>query len=298
MYTACCTGECGHIIASKAKQREKILDLFDNRAAQARPMVFLVWVTVVSHIMKLHFRLFKAGTWHSHKRQGVERIGCFPFCRRPCDNPAAKLLSAIGAMLLDPMGTGKAEMPLLFGRYGDDFANWPSALLHTLHVSLVLVFCRGWRMLFFAFQRYPWLLAPAFDPESSAAERDDALNKFLALPRGSSKLDPGLGRKLRDMVTSVDDLLQPQMYEFLQTLFLRIVITSTFVERLFKALTCWTNRHAQGAASIAAKHVNAVFSAEVERWRATVSAHALEPSGTKANQISKLGANGMHVCEI
>ena len=251
-------------------------------------MIFLVWLTVVSQVMILHYKLFKTGTWLSHlpsvsacESDSQHRVGIFRFCRRPWDNPAAQLLTALGACILDPRGSGVEFLYLLFGRYGHDILGWPQALTVALHCTLVLAFCRAWRMLYFCFQRYPWLLAPAFDPEADEDERQAARARFIAQPKGSKVLDPGLGRKLRDLVETEADLKAPNLFAFFQALFTRLVVTSTFVERVFKDLTSWSNKNGQKLPSVGAKHVNAHFDAHVKRWRADLNEKPVESeSGT------------------
>ena len=76
-----------------------------------------------------------------------------------------------------------------------------------------------------------------------------------------------MGRKLREIANSVDDLKEPALRDFLTKVFERVVMTSTFVERVFKDLTSWTSLQGQEAGLIAAKHVNSLFAQSVERWR-------------------------------
>ena len=77
-------------------------------------------------------------------------------------------------------------------------------------------------------------------------------------------LDPGLGRKLRDLVDSIEDMQEPKLKRCMEVTFERIVMTSTFVERIFKELTNMT-KQCQSIGSVGAKHVNAAFAAGVNR---------------------------------
>ena len=115
--------------------------------------------------MPLHYKLFKRGMFFSHAKAGQERFACFEFCGGPNKNPAAKILSALSDMILDPETTGRDNLLVLHLKYGSSVAGWPLALTTSLHVSLVLAFCRLWRLLVYFFDQYPWLLAPAFDPD-------------------------------------------------------------------------------------------------------------------------------------
>ena len=91
--------------------------------------------------------------------------------------------------------------------------------------------------------------------------------RFLAIPKGSKRLDPGLGRKVRDLVETPEDMKAQPLYDTLCTAFMRSVVTSTAVERAFRSLTGWTNSEGQGLPTIAAKHVYASFKAAAARWR-------------------------------
>ena len=84
------------------------------------------------------------------------------------------------------------------------------------------------------FDQYSWALATAFDPAASESEQMQCIERFPRLPKDSKRLDPGLGRRLRDMVECAADLFEPELRSFMQCLFERIVVTSTYVERVFK----------------------------------------------------------------
>ena len=236
-------------------------------------MLFLVWITITQLIMTLHYRPFKRGVFGNHmqvKQEADRRFAVFEFCRGPDSNPAAKLLTAIGQIMFNPDGAGRPHLRLLHARFGRSVVDWPLALLKELHIACVRSFARLWRLLFHHFQQYPWLLVPAFDPDVDEEQRRECAEAFIAIPKGSKRLDPGCGRKLRELVETVDDLFQDPLRKFMTVLFQRVVVTSTFVERLFKDLTCWTNRHPQNLAAVAAKHVNTVFGSSVARWRASL----------------------------
>ena len=271
----------------EAKYKEKVLELFSHQQAdQHRPTIFLVWTTIVDQLMTLHYRLFNYGTWFNHIEPSPDaeqqRLGIFHFCRKPTANPAAKMITAFAAMLVDADGAGKEFMPLTERKYGS-MASWPRELSKMLHNALVIAMLRAWRLIWQHFQQWPWLLAPVYDPHSTAEDQSAAIARFLAIPPESPILDAGLGRKLRSLVSTPEDMLEPQLFHFMQTLFSRLVVTSTFVERLFKDLTCWTHRANQTVATVAAKHVNAEFSKDVKRWRQRTDAATTSIPGAVLN---------------
>ena len=216
-------------------------------------------------------------------------MGCFEFCRDISANPAAKLLTGLAAMLLEPDTTGRPYLKLLHSKFGPASSEWPIDVITCLHISAIMAFCRGWRLLFHFFRLYPWPLAQCFDPLLSAEARRAHMEKFLSIAKGSKLLDAGCSRKLRELVDSVDDLLEPRLFSFMQTLFSRVVMTSTFVERLFKDLSVWTNRPHTLAPTAGAKHVITQFQRMVARWREAASEDAVS---------CKLSGKAAHICII
>ena len=248
-------------------------------------MYFLVWTVIVQQIMVLHWRLFKRGVWFNTVMdrdadgRARERVGCFEFCRGIQNNPVAAILNALGAMLFDPDGAGEEALRLVHFKHGADSSEWPQALLEELQASAVIAFCLAWRYMFFPFLLYPWPLAVVFDPLSTAEVVDTAIANFLRIPKGSKRLDPGLGRKVRELVNTPEQLKAGSLHTTLRMMFERIVITSTFVERLFKTLTAWTARTPQALAAVGAHHCNEVFASVVKQWRTKNSYTALDPPG-------------------
>jgi len=141
-------------------------------------------------------------------------------------------------------------------------------------------FARLWRLAYHYFRKYPWLLVPIVDPASSEELVASCTADFLKLPPDSPLLDPGLGRKIRAMVTSAAQLAPgTKLHKFLHAYFLRVVMTSTFVERIFKDLTAWTGAQGQSIAMIAAKHCNVSFASSVKRWREAEEVKSCDPAG-------------------
>ena len=208
------------------------------------------------------------------------RMSCFEFCRGSDQNPVATILDALGSIIFDPDNEGRQHLRLLHFRYGSSSCEWPPALLQELHMTCVVAFARLWRLMFVFFQRYPWKLARIFDDMSTPEQVRKCLDAFLALPKGSSFLDPGLGRKLREIVNSSADLLDNKtLFLMLKTMFLRVVVTSTFVERVFRDLTNWTSRPNQDIGAIVARYTNSRHASLVAMWRKAEGYAACEASG-------------------
>ena len=122
--------------------------------APAAGLKFLVWLIITSQVMVLHYRLFKRGIFYNHTstpEREASRVGCFEFCRDISANPAAKLLTGLAAMLLEPDTTGRPYLKLLHSKFGPASSEWPIDVITCLHISAMMAFCRGWRLLFHFF---------------------------------------------------------------------------------------------------------------------------------------------------
>ena len=98
-------------------------------------------------------------------------------------------------------------------------------------------FARMWRLLVWYFQHYPWLLAPAFDLEGNEEETSACLARFLAIPKGSKRLDPGLGRNIMDLVVTPEDMKAQLLYDNICTACMRSRETNVLPLRLHAAVT-------------------------------------------------------------
>ena len=132
--------------------------------------LLLIWLCVCSCIIVVHCRLFKYGTWNSHRPE-KDRCNIFDFCGDAADNPVAEALSTLASMLLDPEGVGRRPLALLYLKFGEDYSEWPKHVRELLDVSLCIAFSVLWRKLVYYFKQYPWLLVPAFDLRRPLAER-------------------------------------------------------------------------------------------------------------------------------
>ena len=252
----------------QAKQQAKLMQLVEQ--TDHTILLFLVWLVIVRTIMPLHWRLFKRGIFFNHmtrKPVADQRIGCFEFCRGGTDSPAGKLMATLSSMLLMPETAGRKELDLLFLRYGQTTAQWPLALSVAVQISAVLVLSRIWRLCVHYFQGMPWKMAKIFDPKAPEGGQLAAAREFIAYPKGSKFLDPGFGRKLRELVETADDLFEPRLFGICQAMFMRSVVTSTYIERQFKDLTLWSRNQAQSVATMGAKRVNTTFKDVVNLWR-------------------------------
>ena len=90
----------------KCVGKVRLLRVHELLSTGAAKLLTLVWLVVCSSVMRVHYRLFKHGTWFTH-RKGI-RCNVFEFSRRSPRSPVISSLSDIASMLLDPHREWKA----------------------------------------------------------------------------------------------------------------------------------------------------------------------------------------------
>ena len=227
----------------------------------------LVWLVVTHMIMIVHYKLFKHGTFYS-QRGDLDGINIFDFVGPVHTNPVAQAMAALVAMLLDPMGSGRRHLRLLWLKLGDNLDHWPGRVVRALQVSLLIGISVLWRKLYKFFKAYPWALAPAFDETRTEEARRTTLQDFF--DASWCCLDAGLGRQLRAAFPpSIDIYCGTPLARFIIAVFTRLVVTSTQVELQFSRYSGLTDTRSKrlGLAGFAAKAMNVAFKEIVERWR-------------------------------
>ena len=237
------------------------------------PGTLLVWMVISDIVMPIHYRLFKYATFFSHSKD--TRCGMFEYGGNDSGHrsPAVKALVDMANIVLDPSASGLVHLGPLTALYGMRVDQWPWRVRMQLQVALVLASSCLWRKLRRSLQCFPWLLVPLCDDKASEADQQAAAKRLFDSP--PCCLDPGLGRRLRNSVDSWECLRQEPLRTFLKVFFQRAVVTSTFVERCFAALTRFS-KPPQSCATLAAKHTNATFAQIVEQWRASQGVCARE----------------------
>ena len=250
-------------------------------------LLLLVWACVGQVIMTIHYRLFKRVTWYSHSN-AEERCDLYDLCTTAGHregNPAVKALKDLSNQIFDPNGAGRPLLGPLVGHFGAT-VHWTGELLRTFQRAVVRAFCKVWRSLFHHFRRNPWLLAEAFCPTTCDAARRDVGQRFCDA-RDCCR-DPWMGRALYAMITGhVQEMFEAGLFEFVQTMYSRCMLTSTFAERIFAPLTRWTNQRSPRASvhTVASKLVTTLFEEAVGRWRRTFSANGAASGQTRARSL-------------
>ena len=259
--------EASHFQKVKRKRKDKCLLFFESATTTAE---LLVWVCIAEHIMHIHYSLFNSGSWYGHLPED-RRLGIFQFCSDLSDNPGATALTALALMLFAPNAQGRRHLRPLLTCFGGA-ATWPEDLVAAVQGALILVFCSIWRHLVHAFRRYPWLLVPALDEAKPMCERKAAMRQLFAV--AGCCLDPFFCEPLRARLCPFmrDDIFDSTLGKFLMCMFKRVVVTSTFNERLFALLTEVTSDRTMALSTLAATMCNTTFARGAERWRRDAAA--------------------------
>jgi hypothetical protein len=244
----------------KLNTKRNVKTLSFVEAADTQWRLFL-WLSVSLPVMTIHYRLFKFGTWHSHCRDN--RCGLFEFCNDDT-NPAKRALFILTSMLCDSSGTGAGHWDVLIRQHGQSHT-WPRELLKEAQNSTILTICSLWRRLVVIWKSYPWLLVRAVDQRLPLETREQVAQEFMDVDECC--LDQQFSRRLRRLVTTPSELLEQDMCSFLHTMFTRVVVTSTFAERIFRNLSEWTRARRLSLSTLAATHVVNSFKEAVQHAR-------------------------------
>ena len=255
----------------------------------------LIWSVVGAVIMNIHYRLFKHVSWYSDgDDEGYTAFDVCPGCK-PERNPAILALTAIAKIMFDPNGSGKSFLGPIYFFFGGT-VQWPERVLANLQRELVVAFCKLWRSLFHTFKRNPWPLAKVFNTETPMAEREKGARELWDMK--ACCVDAWCGQPLRGSICeSWRSLFEPHLHDFMRAMFLRCVLTSTFIEKCFAPLTTFTaafrSRHT--LPSVAGHHLLTVFDEVVNKWWET-----LDPAPTSCNKSRpvtvKGSPEGAHTC--
>ena len=222
----------------------------------------LLWASCAAPVMRIHYVLFKRGTFLNERPQEPEKdwITTLVLSNRAM-NPATRAMSDLTSMILDTVRV-PAWQPLS-GFYGP-VLSWPQARLRTARRTLLTEMGQLWRKLMAPWDRYPWKLVelPLMDQEH---QKEFAADFFSQPP---CCLDV-FSAKLKNIVGNEAGLLHAETLLFLKEVFDRVVPTSTFIERSFARLNRWCDRKGPKPqlSTLAAKHSTYHFRAITDRWR-------------------------------
>ena len=263
----------------------------------------MLWLHIAAPRMKLHWILFKTCTWYSdrglsqtadpdpdHDNDVALSLG--QFCSGP-DNPGYKVIKELMQQLLQP-----SESYRLLSFFHGPFPQWPQARKRTVLRSVLITLGQLIRKVIEPFLVYPWKLWPLANSDSSPRNKRVCAGALFQAP--PCCLDSGCSARIRATMDR-ESCLEPDFGEFLRTMFERIVMTSTFIERKFSHFSHWTDVKGKGASLslLAAKHVTRSFKDAVDIWKRDKQDSRLPKNSSRPAWCRKEGTtarlNGYHV---
>ncbi len=249
-----------------------------------------VWLLIAEPVMRVHYHLFRHGTWLT------ERVNSHGSPIAFCDNrsPAMK----VSRELYEFFFNVDQQLGPMVGLFGS-FAQWHQHRRRGLRRALFLTLCQLWRKLILPFHDFPWLLFEIFGggPQIQG-EKQRALRDMLAAPECCC--DSHFTGRLRKVAPTVETLLQDdELQVFLQAVVLRVVPTSTYIERVFAKVTAWTRRQLT-MPGLAAKHATATFKDVEQAWRRRANqersrSYKRRPSWTSSTVSKGTRVTGLHL---
>ena len=244
-----------------ARRRNKKAMLFmDDEECRFANMM---WTHLAAPVMILHWSLFRNATWWSDRPDPSERSDgkdkmhqIAAFCE-PSQNPALGIAEQLLKLLAEPQ-----ELKLLAFFYGG-FSAWSQERKRALRMAALVTVGQLIRKLVEPFLEYPWRLWPLRC--SDRPNQQKCAQDLLSAPKCCC--DPGFAGRLQDL--SLEELLDESRREFLDLIFSRVVLTSTFIERKFANFSRWSEQTKKGPSLrlLASKHFTRCFSEASATWR-------------------------------
>ena len=234
--------------------------------------VNMMWVHIAAPVMRLHWSLFRNATWFSDRPEPGNNGGeshkdkmhqIAAFCE-PKHNPALEICEHLLRLLTAP-----SELQVLCFFYGN-FGSWSQERKRAYRMAVLVTMGQLIRKLVEPFLQYPWRLFPlcgkSVDGSTVPREaRQQCVDELLQAP--SCCCDPGFAGRLKRL--SAEELLDDRRQAFLEVVFSRVVLTSTFIERKFANFKQWTDQSQKPLSLqlLAAKHYTRSFSEAAASWR-------------------------------
>ena len=197
----------------------------------------LVWTCLATHVMAIHFTLFSEGQLSTAPldAEGEEldkRLKFLCELADPAASVAARALRQYLEMLADRRSGGWRTLHAYYGG-----REWPASTVRLARGALLKFAGLLWRLLIRAFKLYPWKLCALVNPESTREQRLKCAQELFDMPECC--LDIGVARRLRNKFSKAEDLLEPDVLDFLKHFFAKMTLSTQFVECVFALYGRW-----------------------------------------------------------
>ena len=216
--------------------------------------VSFLWMLLAAPLMAVHWMLFKHATWITDRKEAKNDL-LAAFCNEQA-NPAWKVIET----LLDTLRRPDHRLEIMKYVYGPT-GRWSQARKKTCRRATVIMVGQIIRKLVHPWLQWPWRLFSLVDQSLSEETRQKCAEDLLAA--SECCLDTWFSLRLKESTNSAEELLHPDIQDFLQMVFDRVV-PSTFIERQFAAFNRWNGGTLP---SLASKHVARMWKETVRGWR-------------------------------
>ena len=210
----------------RRQQRVRAKKARDFIASTELSFKLLLWATIARQCMRLHYHLFN----HKLSREpGRNGGGLINFCNVR-NGIAIQVLELLTKSLDPSTAEHRTFWHLLIDNLGA-FGEWCTEHKEMARKAVLTLVGNIWRRLVHQFEPYPWRLGLLVDKRVSLAMRQEVAQAFLDTP--ACCLDPWFSAVLRNMISSVDDLLTGAVHDMLLHIFTDACIVTTHVENIF-----------------------------------------------------------------
>ena len=268
--------EDGKVVAD-ARQEERRRGR-RSRGWLADPTTFpalLLWLTLGTHFMRLHYWLFDAGAVGGTGKDGLSGLMNCSILRR---SRPIELMETLHASLQSDSPAHQAvwkAMVLFFG----PMAQWSSQLRRDSHVCVKLLIGHLFRRFEVGFSGWPWRMAALFDDELPEDGKQRLAESFYNAPECC--LDDLFSLRLQKLLESADDLLRGPVHNFLFVIFTSAMSATANVESFFAGVRRWLQSvwRAPHISSIAQHHIAQQLLRVHEAWKLASRPDTGKPAG-------------------
>ena len=212
------------------RRAAKVLRWVEAKGTHSKSMMF---VHLVSPILKLHYTLFK---YAQTSPLGHRKSYLFNLCDARV-SVCARILGELSDLLFNSAETGPwAPMVYSLG----PLSAWPREFKEAARVGICLLLGQVWRRLVHVYDQWPWRLVAIGDPDVPDVQKIAVAEQLFAAPLET--LDPGCSLKVRRRAGAKEALLTPEWQRFLFHSFNKVVLSTAFVETLFARFNQWLQR--------------------------------------------------------
>ena len=210
----------------------------------------LMWCCVGQQAMRVHFHLFAHGSINVKP----DEAALFRLCSLR-DSRALEVISILGRSLFSWAPASATAVWGLANAFYGPMSSWDPGICEVATATVNKVIGNLWRRFFVRLRGWPWNLIRYCDEGLSLEERRKVAQEFLDAPLCC--LDEYFGRRLRKIVSCIEDLFLDPVVKFMRECFSRCLASTTHIENSFVHMRSFLSscRRPPTMASLGSYHV-------------------------------------------